>query len=458
MTRTAKQRATRRLKRQQMPTFPFTNFPAELQLMVLCKCDPQTAKRLLVASSYVQDLYVRYSETALPAIFAQVPAPVSALFQVSWGLQNDGFNWGLITDLLEVSDIFEWHCKLPAFRPLTSDPLEALQVLLDFYMEVDDAADLFGQCMVFGVEKFLDPTVQSSPVILSSTERTRIACALWVLKIFLQVQTSPHKPPGLDPRHSAHAFFENLQPWQIDHILSLESKLQVGEYPLNTLLFYAGPTDVYFSERLIGSQYVTNVFNRCTRPGGPCLFRVYCLHTARRSQYRRCGDGYYPGPSSMATQLRNHTWNSKELAQHTFSAFRSDRYRNRCQQLGLSFWDYERLAQWQIADAAELMVASDDADLRSLSFGPMCDGREHLTPPAAIARTMERQIIEWTRYSEYDTLEDYLYQKTLNSQPEQGEERFLRRFITPGAVCNICGLDGHWWYNCYLQQWRFNWG
>ena len=43
---------------------------------------------LFKVSFVVRWLYLRYAESAVPVILARIPAPVSALLQISWDLES----------------------------------------------------------------------------------------------------------------------------------------------------------------------------------------------------------------------------------------------------------------------------------------------------------------------------------------------------------------------------------
>lgn len=422
--------------------------------MVLCKCNPQTADKLLKASSNVQRLYLLYPEPVLSAIFIQSSAPVGALFQISWALhsmQNDDFDLTTAQDLLETGNIFAWNSKLPRARPSMSDQLEVLQVLLDFYMEVHDAADLFGQCMVAGVDKFLDPTVQSPATTLSGTEHSRITCALWVLRIFDQLRSEPYISTLEHRSHFTSAFVGNLEIWQIDQVASLGRKFGMSEDPLNDAFEFDLPTEAGPLGRLLESAYVRNVAKVSFFQAFP--FAVRCRwYEVNANRLNTKVEAGCDSELSIAIQFKDHVSTTKELG---LTRTRTRRYGNLCWHLGLHFWDYERLANWRITDADDLLAASDNAHATDMSLD-FSEDEALLEHRSATQRNKEQQIIEWTRGPGIDTLEDWLHQRTTALRFEQGEGPFPRRFIWPGARCSGCGLDGHWHGRCHPRSWQID--
>ncbi|KAJ8115779.1 hypothetical protein OPT61_g2650 [Boeremia exigua] len=325
-------------------------------------------------------------------------------------MQNDESSHVLFTELLEVRDMFEWPSKLPAPQLSTSSPLEAFWVLLDFYMEVHEAADLYGQCMVAGMDKLLDPTVHKPPMTLSNNEHTRFACGLWVLKIFHQVRSKLNNSPWLFNRHCAYAFVQNLRPWQINQVLTLEEKIDCAEHPS---LSYVGPTDLGIFELLVDTKYVRKLFAewhaRTRRPFGNfhSFSDAVDEFQLQRWNHRAAlvDTEHLSMPPSVATQLQGHTWGPSKSGLNA-SVINTEAWQWICRAQGLFFWDYFRLAHWQIVDVDELIAASKSArqqDLSSQSTQNYSTLRSRR--PSASARTMERQIIEWTRSSDASALE-----------------------------------------------------
>ena len=288
------------------------------------------------------------------------------MFQLSWDLHNiqtDSFDPAVALDVLQTTELIEYSGELSSPQPFIADPLEALSTVVDFYMEVHDAAEVYGQCMADGISKFLDPSVHTPPVVLSAAEHMRIACALWVSKIHhqlllkLKISESAHTYVP----HFTDAFVANLQPWQIDQVLSFERKLSHVYYSHHNSLEYAGQADPSLVERLMSTSYV----------------EALCTTLARRNFY-------FPNALNGTVRRRQQP--------HAIS-FPLDRYKALSVHLGLSFFDAPRLAQWRIFSAAHLLAYADDAYCRELSCLDACE-----TSSSRHARRTESQIIEWTRY------------------------------------------------------------
>jgi hypothetical protein len=312
---------------------------------------------------------------------------MSALFQLSWDLHNmqvDDFDHAVALNMLQTVELIEYSGEFCSPQPLITDPLEALHTVVDFYMEVHDVAELFGQCMADGMSKFLDPAVHTLPVVLSDTEHMRIACAVWLMKIHHQLLSKLTRsearmqiPPLTD------AFVASLQPWQVDQVLSLERNLQHGDYPNQYSLEYAGQAHPSLVGRLLATSFVERyTATLCWRN-----FRfshVFVGSVARRQQTQ-------PTPSLSV-----------------------ERYKTLSLHLGLSFFDVSRLLQWRIYSAADVLTYADDAYQRELACLDACE-----TSSSRHARREEAQIIEWTRCPESMTLEEWQKGKSVESDKLQ---------------------------------------
>ena len=299
---------------------------------------------------------------------------MSALFQLSWDLHNmqvDDLDHAAALDLLRTTEPIEYSGELSSPQPLIADPLEALRTVVDFYMHVHDAAELYGQCMADGISKFLDPTVHTPPIVLSDTEHMRIACALWLTKIHHQLLSKLTGDDSAEtyPFHITNAFVANLQPWQIDQVLSLERKLQEGLYPHQNRLEYAGQVDPRLVERLLSTSYIERYSAALCRRH----YRFFLV-----------------------------TINSVSCRQQTNTLpLPVKRYESLSVHLGLSFFDASRLAQWRINSAADLLTYADHAYQRELACLDACE-----TSSSRHARREEIQIIEWTRCPESMTSQE----------------------------------------------------
>lgn len=340
-----------------------------------------TASKLLEASTRVRRLYTKYPTTALPFIIAELPAPMCALFQLSWDLDNtqtDNFDYAAVLDLLQTIELIEYSGELGSPQPLIADPLEALHTVVDFYMEVHDAAELYGQCMADGISKFLDPTVHTPPIVLSDTEHMRIACALWLTKIHHQLllKLTVGESAETYPFNITDAIVANLQPWQLDQVLSLERKLQEGIYPHQNTLEYAGQVDPRLVERLLSTSYIERY------SAALCRSHFRFFHVVIDSVSRRQQTNALPLPV--------------------------ERYKSLSVHLGLSFFDASRLAQWRINSAADVLTYADDAYQRELACLDACE-----TSSSRHARREEIQVVEWTRCPESMTSQEWQKGKSI---------------------------------------------
>ncbi|KAJ4335821.1 hypothetical protein N0V95_008784 [Ascochyta clinopodiicola] len=335
--------------------------------------------------------------------------------------------------------------------------------MTDFCLQVTDAAELVGKCLVVPVEMYLNPHACIPPIILSNNEHTRIACALWVLKIYYQLR---RKFVDRAPDHAnlfATAFLRNLKPWQIDQVIVVQRKVSNCYLEHHDSLNHFDQTEFGLLKRLADSQYSIKYHQTLYQARDSTRliphFGYYIralIHPHRRAPsgpamrawWHTSNDVGHPStPSSITTQLRNHAWICSEPTTHTVTTAHSDRYMNICRQLGLFFWDYARLLAWHLPDSDELMTVVDShpglsAVILRYSDRPWWE-ESRFQRATAVERTTQRQILEWTRCPEPCTLEEWLYQKTAKFLLEKGKDPMPRGRIKIGICCTSCGLDGH---------------
>lgn len=375
-------------------------------------------------------------------------------------MTSEAFDPVMILDCLQTTRLDEYSGQLSTAPPLTSDPLQHLQTMVAFYLEVHEASELYAHCMVEGVSEYLDPTIHCLPApTLSVNEHIRIISALWILQIVHQLRSGVFKPTAPYDMHFTDALVKNLPPWYIDLALSLERKMQIGLYPHNDTVEYADRTDPRAANRLVQTRYIVNLHMDFAR-----LRRAHGLLSAARQQ----SGGFPPhastyadmdadaGPSSL---LRNHIWGSSQSAANPNSILLTTRYRALCLHLSLFFWDRARLDAWHIADPDDLIAASNDARTFSLSREEYRHDDTRLgrlqKRQIITARHKERQITEWTRSQTNLGLKDWLHQKTLAARVGNDEKPFPRRLIVPGLVCSMCELDGHSSLRCRPGSWQY---
>jgi hypothetical protein len=432
-----------------------SKFPGANIHQILCKCDPLTAENLINASLYVRCLYMRYSETALPSITAQYPAPVNALLRLSMDLhtmRDDQFDPVSVLELLDNVSLLEWPVP-PNSNLSPVDPLESLHSVSDYYTEIQEAADLMGKLMVIRVERFVNPHVCVSPITFSTTERVRFVSTLLVLKIYYQLRLKFLEQLEYAGQF-ASLFESNLAPWQADQGATLARMLFRIFHAYEQSLCHWDQTESNLLRSLMDSRYVKS-HHALTHHVPVSSFRIlppfpHNLNAHRGGRGR--GYGHHVRHPAISAQLCNHVSSCSDPTLHDVTPAHTSRYANICRQLGLYFWDYSRLSAWDLADPVALIAAVDAHP----GLSPVAL-RYNDTPwweigtlqrDAARERTTQRQIIEWTRCPVQCGLEEWLWQKTALQRLQKGEEAPLIDDIVVGALCDECGLDGHMQYKC----------
>jgi len=368
---------------------------------------------------------MRFSAIALPSIIAQFPAPINTLFRVSMDLdamQDDRFDPVSILEKLYTVNVLEWLELLPSSRLPIVDPILALQSVSDFYTEVEEAAELIGRLMIIKVERLANPHVCVPPITISTTEHIRLASTLLIIKIYYQLRPRFLKQ-GEYAGQLAPFYWKNLTPWLMDQGTTLDWLLLrcSGEYEHSLCHWDQSESELLMC--LSESRFVRS-YHVLYHQELASTFRIIprFSHNLNGQHPGIRGPGYWHhepsdvGHPAMSAQLRNHVSSCSDPTLQSVPQAHTGRYANICRQIGLYFWDYSRLNVWGLADPVELIAAVDACP--GLSQVAM---RYNDTPEwdigirqreAAVERTKQRQIIEWTRCPVQCSLEEWLRQKT----------------------------------------------
>ncbi|EUC28105.1 hypothetical protein COCCADRAFT_110003 [Bipolaris zeicola 26-R-13] len=414
MARSAKQKAARNLRRGSRPVFQFTKLPAELQLLVLCRCDLVSIGRLLSVSSYVRSLYIQYPEIVIQGSLSENPQPLAGLLHVATVLHNisdDDFDSDKPFELLEHANSNQWPVIYSRFLRSGDDVLDYMRSLVDIYVEVDVAADIVAQGMNAAMQIYIDPQVAVTPVVLSVAEHTRLVCALLIVKIHYQLR-SKFEPDGpMSARDFATAFMQTLAPWQMAQSSSVEGFLDsCQKYPgglFNEIidkrytccecLLQRSSYLRNYSRDVAVDRYKGHAFAGDTSfPRYSPAAEVERRRIGRRESWAgRVGDAQHP-----ATQLRNHGW----MMYDTISPGDMMR-RHLVWRVGMLFWDQSRLADWGMVDSSDVVTLGTQTAWR---LGYMRRRYPYSLQRGHIEDTTSQQIVEWTRSHEQIDFEEFL--------------------------------------------------
>lgn len=416
------------------PSFALLRLPLELQLHILCKCDFRSIRRLLQLSTSLRNLFVSYPEACIQETLRQLPQPIENLLRASWalhGVDNDQFDTDKTVALIQRTNIVEdWSTVYPSILHQDDDPFETLEGLMDLHDEVAFAAQLYAQCIHAVMETVNDPYVEILPVVLSTTEYTRVASSLWVLKVYYQLQLKFAGHPWqieFEP-----AFMSHLRPWQVEQVSSVERLLQSldtgGDSTLKTL---TGTR--YASKKLLSEQslYFHNYFdvagyNRRSAdilaPGARSII-AFSQAAKRYSHTGSVGWAQFPynGPhftaalSARVTHLRNHGWMYFEsvVSSKTRLSLSEQRYLEFFLDLGILIWDTERLLRYDLADPRGFWPAC--VALRE-RLQEARNRRNRMHMGIALSRSYQDQllqdhIIQWTQCAIQCSFDEWMYQR-----------------------------------------------
>jgi hypothetical protein len=425
-------------------------------------------------SAYVRGLFLRYPETTFEDIFADTSYPVGSLSRLSWALHNisdKDFDPEKALHLLTHVDLLHWSAMYQRVLSKDDEPLKIVQGFIDLYIEVDTAVNKIAQAMNAAMEALVHPYVVHSPIVLSGAEYTRIACAIYVLKIYYQLRLKFFHA-GHDWRSRfPETYLKGLKPWQVDQALCIEQFYHIcqngGKFQdMFGIIDREYTCKVCLSET---SSFFRN-YAKALRPSvefNPGSFSFpKDFKCAVNDLRRRPTNSLIPPPwhydleaighpshiSPIPTQLRNYGWTvfnavfiDEEGEDRTLVNWQ---FRHVMPSLGILFWDQDRLTSWEIVSSNDLVDAFRTLDRRvreETIRKRNKQNRSKYCPPGSerVDVSKARQIIEWTRQPVQCSLEEWLYQRTALVRIEEGRPLMPGKYIEPGAVCQWCGLDGH---------------
>jgi hypothetical protein len=209
-----------------LPTFPLTQLPLEVQLLILGKCDLPSLRRLVRVSIRLRNLFLLYPDTCLLECLQQTPEAVCGYLGASWALHNTDYEKFDATDVLvrlQSSRSIAHFCADSRVFTLGEDPFQSINDLADLYEEVETAVGPCAQSFSAAMESIFKPCARLKPIDISSTEHLRFVDSLWILKIYYQLHLKfSHYRKEQDFRL---AFVASLPAWQLQRVLSLETFL-----------------------------------------------------------------------------------------------------------------------------------------------------------------------------------------------------------------------------------------
>ena len=326
--------------------------------------------RVLVRTSKpLRSLFLAYPEACIQGTLQQYSHPVSGLIQASLALHRHDHadsDPQKAAALLEQYAVTGWLALSPRILENDTDPMEALEVLLDMCEDVNRLVEAYAQSSAATIEQVVNPWVEYAPITLSTTEFTRVASAFWMLRIFYQLQLLFTRHETV--QHSVQEFISTLQPWQVEQCLSVE--LFLGSYGFKTTSPVCTLTgDKYGTGSVLSCkswllhayrEAVTLNINQVKRlrltTFANASFRArsnsaHVISTAPWLQIQQDLDVEVgrEGFERTTSQLRNHGWMLYGLVRH-IDPIDLQQYHQLFLDLGIFFWDMGRLVDWDFVD------------------------------------------------------------------------------------------------------------
>lgn len=373
--------------------------------------------RLLRASSHARSICLKYPDTAIQVALGKIPQRIASILHVASvfeGISDDNFNADEMIELLKYASLVEWPVRYPQLFVARDDVLRRMQSMADIYAEVNVAADIVAQAMNAATETCLHPHVVVTAISLSATERTRMVCALLLVRIYYQLRFKFDNEDYRRARNFTAAFMQTLAPWYMAQGLSIEGFLNsCAKYPgglFDKIIDKRYTCGECLSQKSAYLREYTQVAVVDIETGyfagqGSDVFRYSDAVEAEEDRRRQeCWGGYrqqaqFPG-WGQATLLCNHGWTMCDS--YGFDAIMQKELVLSC---GILFWDQSRLADWGLVDQGDVAEMSRQRVRQILAPAWYY---EHSLQEDCEEETRSQQLVEWTRAFTQISFEEFL--------------------------------------------------
>jgi hypothetical protein len=280
----------------------------------------------------------------------------------SWALhRHDHANKAL--SLIGPHKVVELSTLCPYILENDANPMDALEGLFAMCEDVDCLVEVYAHSTAAAIEQYANPWVEYSPIKLSTTEFTRLAHTFWMLRVFYQLQLLFAHHESAQP--FVQRFISDLQPWQVKQCLSVELFLASSGFSATSSVYTlignknGARSGLQRTSRFFQSYIeVANVNMHDETKRRLTTFTLATYFVAERdltpvpwlrSQPRLVMEVGREGFEYSVSQLRNDGWMIYEsVRQH--DPVRPQEYYQFFSNMGIFFWDLDRLADWELID------------------------------------------------------------------------------------------------------------
>ncbi|KAF2190398.1 hypothetical protein K469DRAFT_384137 [Zopfia rhizophila CBS 207.26] len=349
-----------------------------------------------------------------------MPHPLGNLLLLSFALYRTDdcdFDPYKTKAFLEERNLLEERAVIPrCILAYDDDPMEILEELTDFCNEVDEITDLFAQSVNAAVETFDNPGAEIRPIVLSTAEYIRIAGSFWILKLYYQL----HLKFARLYNNGQSGFIEwithfvhCLRSWQVEQVLSVQLFIEsCGTFSASAM--YGLIDEKYNSRERLQEQssYFRNLAtaNRSLCNPAPYTTGVYYpISFERAARMRFFGYGPRASPWNSIPRVcpedtlrprevigRNHGWILFETVRKNGDIFPSS-YRHLFLDLGVFFWDQDRLMLWGLADPSDISTICASFKERIRQAHAQFEVMNFHDYQDFIQRRKSEWIVQWTR-------------------------------------------------------------
>jgi hypothetical protein len=210
---------------QVCPSFPLTDLPPDVQLLILSNLDLHTIQNLMNAIPATKELYLSYPSSILRGVLVSMDLQTRNLLLTTYNLvciiqsaeEHPKPDLSNMDDFLAENLDTEEPQNIDFFG---QDAAGALDTLCEIDAEVTDFVTQYAQDVYYTACKTHEAEAIVPPVSLSSTETHRIMRAFYRLKLFGVLFYDYTHRFDLDLKSSAYEYLDRFSAFELDELIA----------------------------------------------------------------------------------------------------------------------------------------------------------------------------------------------------------------------------------------------
>lgn len=261
---------------QMQPCFRFFDLPPEVQLSIIDESDPISTLRLIRLSPYLESLVLGKAKQTIPKILANIPSGLEKLRRIWWCFdQMDKVEFSLdkLDHVLEQKGATnQWETTHSRLLQGGEQSIALLIDVLEAHEEIDVTVQLYTKTMGKLTTAVLGLPLSRWYPEISTSEYEKVSCALWMLKIYYQLQSKlaeQRRRWDLIPVFRTH-----FSKWELEQAVTMELFFHVVNYSFDHSIYGLVHPSTFSREAwIMEAQYLRQYFNAIdSKIESPCHY------------------------------------------------------------------------------------------------------------------------------------------------------------------------------------------